>query len=223
MRRRNSHTLSAGALVLAILLLATTAIYASAARPGRNWRSTRYGRKGAEIWVEFPRLTLPVGAGYREEYDVTEGLGFGFGLMWGISDNIAFEGRVLQTNHTTGSGDEEQEWDIDHIKIGPRFTFLTENKFQPFVGAGWSKLTLERDAGEDSSEPFERLTGYGAYITLGVDYIHSSQWSAFLRVDYTHGGYGHLNVGLDEEDLDDPLSGNCVSAALGISYRIPAW
>ena len=224
MRQRSSHKLFAVTLALAALLIAAAAMEASAARPaGRNWRSSRYGRKGAEIWAEFPRVTLPVGAGYREEYDVTEGMGFGFGLMWGISDNFALEGRVLQTNHTTGSGDEEREWDIDHIKIGPRFTFLTERRFQPFVGVGWSKLTLERDIGEDASEDFERLTGYGAYVTAGVDYIHNSQWSAFLRVDYTHGGYGHLTVGLDEEGLDDPLSGNCVSAAVGVSYRIPAW
>ena len=223
MRPRNSHTLFAGALVLAVLMLVVTAADASATRAGRNWRSSRYGRKGAEIWAEFPRVTLPMGAGYREEYDVTHGMGFGFGLMWGISDNLALEGRILQTNHTTGSGDEEQQWDIDHIKIGPRFTFFTENRLQPFAGVGWSKLTLERDAGEDSSLQFERLTGYGAYITLGVDYIHNSQWSAFLRVDYTHGGYGHLAVGLDEGDLDETLSGNCASAALGISYRIPAW
>ncbi len=227
MRLKNSHALSAGAAVLAALLLAATALEASAAGPGRGWRSTRYGRGGAEIWVEFPRVTYPTGAGYRNEldgyFDVSEGLGFGLGLMWGISDNIAFEGRMLQTNHTAGEGDEKSEWDLDLIKIGARYTFFDEYRFQPFVGAGWAKLTLERDALYGSSGSFQRLTGYGAYVTLGVDYIHSSAWGAFLRADYTHGGYGHLTVGLDESKLEDPLSGNCASATIGIAYRIPTW
>jgi len=223
MRPRNNHTQFAAALILVALMLAATAMDASAARSGGRWKSSRYGRKGAEVWVEFPRVAWPMGAGYREEYDVTEGMGFGFGLMWGISDNLALEGRILQTNHTTGSGDEERQWDIDNVNIGPRFTFFTENSFQPFVGVGWAKLTLERDAGEDSSEGFERLTGYGAYVALGVDYIHNSQWSAFLRADYTHSGYAHLAIGLDEIELDESLSGNCASVAIGVAYRIPAW
>ncbi|MFH1689464.1 MAG: outer membrane beta-barrel protein [Candidatus Eisenbacteria bacterium] len=223
MRLKNSHTLLAVALVLVALVLAATVLEASAARPGRGWRSTRYGRGGAEIWAEFPRVTFATGAGYREEFDVTEGLGFGFGMMWGVSDNIAFEGRMLQTNHTVGAGEEKREWDLDLIKVGARFSFFEEYRFQPFVGAGWAKLTLERDTGYDSSDPFERLTGYGAYVTLGVDYIHSSAWSAFLRADYTHGGYGHHAVGLTENALDDPLSGNCASVTVGIAYRIPAW
>jgi outer membrane protein W len=223
MRRKSSRTFVAAALVLAAVLLAGAVTEASAARPQGRWRSTRYGRKGAEIWVEFPRATFATGAGYREEYDVTEGFGFGFGLMWGITDVIALEGRMLQTNHTTGAGEEERDWDIDHAKVGARFNFLGEKRFQPFVGAGWAKLTLERDAGSDSSDDFERLTGYGAYVTLGVDYIHNSSWSAFFRADYTHGGYGHLTIGLEEEKLDDPLSGNCASVTLGIAYRIPAW
>ena len=167
-------------------------------------------------------MTYATGAGYREEFDVSEGIGFGFGLMWGISDNIAFEGRMLQTNHTAGA-DGEEEWDLDIIKIGPRYTFFEEHRLQPFVGAGWARLTLERDFGIDSSDSFERLTGYAAYVTLGVDYIHNSSWSAFFRADYTHGGYGHHTLGLEENRLDDPLSGNCASMTVGVAYRIPSW
>jgi outer membrane protein W len=173
------------------------------------------------MWVEFPRLVFATGAGYAGDYDVTEGLGFGLGMMWGISDNIAFEGRMLQSNHTVGS--EEKEWDIDLFLLGARYTFLEENRYQPFVGTGWAKMTMERDVGLTSSDPFERLTGYGAYVTVGIDYIHSSSWSGFFRADYTHGGYGHWTLGLDEAKLDDPLSANCVSMTLGLAYRIPAW
>lgn len=223
MRLKNSHLLFAAALVLAALFLAATVLEASAARPGQGWRSTRYGRRGAEIWAEFPRVTYATGAGYREEFDVTEGVGFGFGLMWGVSDNIAVEGRMLQTNHSVGEDEEKSEWDLDVIKVGARYGFFEEYRFQPFVGAGWAKITLERDVSYDSSNPFERLTGYGAYVTLGVDYIHSSAWGAFLRADYTHGGYGHHTVGLEEGALDDPLSGNCASVTIGIAYRIPSW
>jgi outer membrane protein W len=223
MRLGNSHTLSVVALVLAAVILTATAVEVSAASSGRGRKSTRYGRKGAEMWVEFPRVVFATGAGYREDYDVTEGLGFGFGMMWGISDNIAFEGRMLQSNHTVGSEEEEKEWDIDLFLLGARYTFLEESRFQPFVGTGWAKMTMERDTGFASSDPFERLTGYGAYVTIGIDYIQSSSWSGFFRADYTHGGYGHWTLGLDETTLDDPLSGNCVSMTLGVAYRIPAW
>jgi outer membrane protein W len=223
MRLRNNHTLSVVALVVAAVFLAATAVEVSAASSGRGWKSTRYGRKGAEMWVEFPRVVYATGAGYRGEYDVTEGLGFGFGMMWGISDNIAFEGRMLQSNHTVGSGEETKEWDIDLFQVGARYTFFEENRLQPFVGTGWAKMTMERDAEPASPDPFERLTGYGAYLTIGVDYIHSGSWSGFFRADYTHGGYGHWTIGLEEGGLDEPLSGNCVSMTLGIAYRIPVW
>jgi outer membrane protein W len=223
MRLGNSHTLPVVALVLAAVILAATAVDVSAERAGRGWKSTRYGRKGVEMWVEFPRVTYATGDGYRDDYDLAEGLGFGLGMMWGISDNIALEGRMLQSNHTAGPEGEEKEWDIDLFQLGARYTFLEENRLQPFAGAGWAKMVLERDVGTTSSDPFERLTGYGAYVTIGVDYIHSSSWSGFFRADYTHGGYGHWTLGLDEAKLDDPLSGNCVSMTLGMAYRIPSW
>jgi outer membrane protein W len=215
--------LSVVAPVLAAVILAATAVEVSAAGSRRGWKSTRYGRKGAEMWVEFPRVVYATGAGYSEKHDVTEGLGFGFGMMWGISDNIAFEGRMLQSNHTVNPGEEETEWDIDLFVLGARYTFFEENRLQPFVGTGWVKMTMERDAESVTSEVFERLTGYGAYVTIGVDYIHSGSWSGFFRADYTHGGYGHWTVGLEEDALDEPLSGNCVSVTLGLAYRIPSW
>lgn len=221
MKLRNSHTLAAVALVVAAVILTAAAVEASAASRGRGWKSTRYGRKGAELWVEFPRVLFATGAGYKEDYDVTEGLGFGFGMMWGISDNIAFEGRMLQSNHTGGT--DQEEWDIDIFKVGARYTLFEEYRFQPFFGTGWAKMTLERDTGYESDYPFERMTGYGAYVTIGVDYIHSSSWSGFFRADYTHGGYGHRTIGLEDETLDEPLSGNCAGLTLGIVYRVPAW
>ena len=223
MRLRNRHALTAVALVLAVVVLTATAVEASAARSGRDRKTTRYGRKGAEITVEIPHLLLATGAGYRGDYDVPGGWGFGFGLMWGISDNIAFEGRMLQSNHTADSAEGEKPWDIDEVKIGARYGFLPETRVQPFVAVGWAKISMERDTGYESVDPFERLTGYGAYVTLGVDYIFSSTWYSFFRTDYTHAGYSHRVLGLDEEKLDEPLSGNCVSMSLGFAYKIPSF
>lgn len=209
-------------IVAAALVLAATAGEASAAPKRGGWRSTRYGRRGTEIWLEYPRFTNAWGDAYRwDERNISTGIGFGFGLMWGLSDNIALEGRMVQSNHTTGP--EDDQWDMDHIHVGPRYTFFTESRFQPFVGAGWAKLTLERDAGHESDLEFYRLNGYAWYATTGVDYIHSSAWSAFLRIDYTHGGYGHESVGLDETKLEDPLSSRSMAASMGVAYRIPAW
>ena len=209
------------ALVVAAVTLAATAVEASGSRRDRGWKSTRYGRNGAEISLELPRVLYATGAGYTEDYDVSEGLGFGLGLMWGISDKIAFEGRMLQSNHTVGA--DEIEWDIDIIMAGARYTFLVEHRLQPFVGTGWAKMSLERDVSATSSGSFERLIGYGAYATVGVDYIHSGAWSGFFRADYTHGGYGYRLIGTQEDPPDEPLSGNCVSMTLGITYRVPTW
>ncbi len=209
------------AFVAVAVTLAATVMEASAARPGSGWKSTRYGREGAEISVEFPRVLYATGGGYSGDYDVTEGLGFGFGLMWGISDRIAFEGRMLQSNHTVGA--EEKEWDIDVFQLGGRYTFFEEYRLQPFVGTGWARMTLEHDVGFSSGDEFERLTGYGAYVTIGIDYIRSGAWSGFFRADYVHGGYGRRIVGLEEDSPDKPLSGNCVSMTLGITYRVPTW
>jgi len=220
MRLGNNHMLTVAATIAVAMTLVATAVEPSAARSGSRWRSTRYGRKGAEIFAEFPRVLYATGTAYSGGYDVAEGLGFGFGLMWGISDNIAFEGRMLQSNHTVDA--DGSEWDIDLIMAGARYTFFEEYRFQPFVGAGWAKMTFERDV-NSSGDSFERLTGYGGYATIGVDYIHSGAWSGFFRADYTHGGYGHRIAGLEEESLDKPLSGNCVSMTLGIAYRVPSW
>jgi hypothetical protein len=168
--------LSVVAPVLAAVILAATAVEVSAAGSRRGWKSTRYGRKGAEMWVEFPRVVYATGAGYSEEHDVTEGLGFGFGMMWGISDNIAFEGRMVQSNHTVNPGEEETEWDIDLFHLGARYTFFEEHRLQPFVGTGWAKLTMERDAEPTSSDAFERLTGYGPTTRTAATGTGSSGW-----------------------------------------------
>jgi len=208
--------------MLAVLAAVLTASAADArdVGTGRGWRSTRYGRQGAEIWIEFPRYVNASGGIHVENLDIEPALGYGFGLMWGISDNIAFEARMLQSDHP--STFDDGQWDVNLLQVGPRFTFMTENKLQPFFGAGWSKMTFERDSTYYEGT-FERYTGYAWYATAGLDYIHSSAWSVFVRGDYTKGGYGYVSLGFEGESLDPPRSAECVSATVGLSYRIPAW
>jgi len=220
-RARACRASTAGALAALALLISATSADARNVGTGRGWRSTRYGRTGAEIYAEFPRYAGASGGAYLEDRNVEPGLGFGFGLMWGISDNIAFEGRLLQTDHKTGV--EVDQWDINLLHIGPRFTFFTENRFQPFVGGGWSKMTLERDTSYSEGETFERYTGYAWYAAMGLDYIHSSAWSFFVRGDYTKGGYGYKTLGLEGDSIDPPMGGETLAVSFGVSYRIPAW
>jgi hypothetical protein len=107
--------LSVVAPVLAAVILAATAVEVSAAGSRRGWKSTRYGRKGAEMWVEFPRVVYATGAGYSEEHDVTEGLGFGFGMMWGISDNIA----SIASSRSSGRAGRSSPWSATLSPLPP--------------------------------------------------------------------------------------------------------
>lgn len=210
------------ALAVAAVLLACAAAEAAPRSTGRGWRAARYGRRGAEIWVEFPRFGFATASGYAGEYDIGPGLGFGFGGMFGINDNLAVEGMMLQTNHT--AGDEERQWDLDVYLLGLRYTFLVRRPLQPFLAVGGARLSLERDTDFDIGDTeFERLTGFGGYASAGLDYIVSSSWSLFCRADYTLGGYGHAIVGAEEGDLDDTVKGDNAALSLGVSYRIPVW
>lgn len=173
------------------------------------------------MWVEFPRLGFATGKGYTDNYDLGSGFGFGFGGMFGVNDNLAIEGMMLQTNHSVG--EEEKQWDLDVYQVGLRYTFRVSRRLQPFVAAGGSRIALERDASADDNDEFVRLTGFGGYASVGLDYIQSSSWSFFVRGDYTFGGYGHGIIGADEGDLDDPVGGDSSALALGVSYRIPSW
>jgi hypothetical protein len=186
-----------------------------------SWRSSRYGRKGAEIWFEIPRYGMPTGKGYREDYDLDPGLGFGFGIMFGFTENLAFEGMMLQTNHLASA--DERDWDIDIIHIGLRRTFFENNLLQPFVAAGWAKLALELDSSIEQGGDFHRLTGYGGYASIGVDYIPSASWSFFFRTDYTMGGFSHRTIGTEEDKFKEPLKANNLAVSFGVAYRIPTW
>jgi hypothetical protein len=185
-----------------------------------RWRSSRYGRTGAELSVDFPRFGFATGRGFSGERDLGAGMGIGFGIMWGISDNLALEAHMVQTNHK--SAPDEAEWDIDQVLIGGRVTFLTEDAFQPFVGLGFARVALERDESLLNAG-FERVSWLGAYFTVGLDYVWSSQWSGFLRADYSIAGSGHETTGTTEADLGSRERGDAGAVSLGITYRIPSW
>jgi outer membrane protein W len=219
MRRQTSSARIILTILLTVILTAALAVEAGAQRSGR--RSNRYGRTGAEISMEFPRFGFATGRAFSEERDVGPGLGFGFGVMWGFSDNLAAEGRMLQTNHNSETADIP--WDIDEVLIGGRFTFRTEDVFQPFVGLGFSRVALERDEGSSSAVGFERASWYGGYVAAGLDFVWSSQWSGFVRADYSVVGFGHETIGTEEADLGGKERGDTGAVSLGITYRIPSW
>ncbi|MBN2565392.1 MAG: outer membrane beta-barrel protein [Candidatus Eisenbacteria bacterium] len=225
MKPQSSGFRSGTALILAVLLATVLAGDAGAQRPERRWRSNPYGRMGAEVSVEFPRFGFATGRAYSEDRDVGPGMGIGFGLTWGLTDNIAIDGRMVQTNHT--GENQDSQWDIDQVLIGARYNFNTEKRVQPFVGLGFSRVVLERDNGLVSGEGFERVSWYGWCVTAGVDFVWNRRWLGFVRADYSVVGSGTEKVGTDEgitdSDLGNEQRGNVAAITIGVAYRIPSW
>lgn len=187
----------------------------------------RTGRKGAEMSGDFPRLTFPVGSGYSDENNPSEwpddsskaidtGWGFGFGVLFGFSDNIAIEGHMAQSNHSAGAMD----WDLDVFWAGGRFIFMHDESLQPFVGIGGARLALETDS-PGQSALFTRLAGIGPFFYGGVDYVLSNRWIVGLRVEYAMVKFTEANIGLTAVDLEESIDGSVLTLALCFSYRIP--
>ena len=84
-------------------------------------------------------------------------------------------------------------------------------------------MTFERDTKYSEGGKFERYTGYAWYASIGLDYIHSSAWSFFLRGDYVKGGYGYASLGYEGESVSPPLKSECASVSIGLTYRVPMW
>jgi hypothetical protein len=225
MRLQSSGFRSIAAAILVVMLVAVAACSAGAQRPQRRWRSTRHGRTGAEISVEFPRFGYATGRAYSGERDIAPGMGIGFGIMWGFTDNIALDARMVQTNHKTET--EDIEWDIDQVLVGARYNFNTEGQIQPFVGLGFSRVALDRDNGLVVGASFERASWYGGYVTTGVDFVWNNRWLGFFRADYSVVGWGRENVGteseIEESDLGKSERGDMAAITVGIAYRIPSW
>jgi hypothetical protein len=218
MRPKTDTARIVAVLLVSLVAVAVLASDACAQRSGPRWRLSRYGRSGAEIWGEAPRVTVPVGKGYEGDYEIGSGVGFGFGLMFGFSDKLGLEGRMLQTAHKSTDG---KLWDLDQYFVGLRYTFMYERQIQPYVVLGGARLSAEWNQPEGGISTFERLWGYGAYGTVGVDYVVSSRWILGLRSDYVWMRYTRANVGTAESDLDDPIDGSSIGLSLSLHYRIP--
>jgi hypothetical protein len=218
MRPKTEFVRTTAVLVVVALAMAALPTDARSQDASSRWRSSRYGRGGAEIWGEVPRFVLPVGQGYDGDHDLGAGVGFGFGLMFGFSDKLALEGRMLQTGH---KGTDGRLWDIDQYLMGMRYTFFHEEALQPYVALGGARLSLEWNAPESGLSGFERLWGYGAYATAGVDYVVSSRWVVGLRSDYAWMRYTRANIGTDEANIEDPLNGSTIGFSLSLHYRVP--
>ena len=205
-------------------LLALVAIAACAgpslARPGDS-PFGGYGRRGAELWVEAPRYTVPIGEAYMGEYRIENGWGFGFGLMFGLTDVIALEGRVLQSDHEVTS--TEEQWDLDHAFVGVRYTFSPEEDWQPFVTVGGVRLALEKETELETSSDFRRMTGYGAFVAVGMDYALSPRFVLSVRGDYFVMWYSREYVGTEEFELDSAPRGDGTGVTLCLGYRVPTW
>jgi opacity protein-like surface antigen len=210
--------LIAGCLVVAVIVALSSAASASDGRRTRV-KLSRYDRRGAELGGEVPRFLIPIGKGYEGEYGIGDGWGFGFRALFVLTDVIGLEGRIVQTNHHVSSTDSN--WDLDQYLVGGRYMFRGERALQPFVAAGGTRLALEFDEGENQTTDFIRLSGYGAYVSAGVDYILSQRWVAGARVDYIWMNYSHLNEGLAESDLEHTLNGSALGFSLSLSYRVP--
>ena len=207
---------AANAAVLAALLLAPNAASAAELSPFSG-----YGRKGAELWAEAPRYTLPFGDAYVNDLRIENGWGFGFGVMFGLTDVVALEGRVVQSTHKVLSTDEQ--WDLDHAFVGVRYTFSPESDVQPFVSVGGVRLALELETDLESSSDFRRATGYGGYVSAGVDRIISPRFVLTIRGDFYVMAYSKEYFGVEEGGFEGPARGDGAGASLCLAYRVPTW
>ncbi|MBD3367242.1 MAG: outer membrane beta-barrel protein [Candidatus Eisenbacteria bacterium] len=233
MKRQALDAAAVLALVAAVLLISGTAFAQDP--PAAARRGNRYGRVGSEIWIEAPRVTFATGGGYRNgaglnddyavDIDLGTGVGFGFGIFFAISDNLLFEGRMLQSTHSVGAlGDTpERNWDLDQAFVGVRYIFRYDEPIQPSIGVGGLRNSLEWDPGADDPGEFIRLTGFGGYASFGLDYIISRRWVLLFRAEYAIMSYGNALYGTDDIELDSSLEGNDLGVSIGLSYRIPMW
>ena len=215
--RRSSFSVAALVLALSLVAFADAASAAGAARPGR--RSWLMSRKGAEIWGEVPRLAVPVEHGYSGNYAINDGWGFGFGVLFSVSDRLLAEARMLQTGHLVEATGEE--WDLDQAMVGVRYLLKTDDNFQPYIGLGGARLALEWNPADGNPNHFTRLTGFGGYATAGIDYVVSSRWVLGVRSDFVLMNYTRSLVGTEEEDVD--LRGDVLAFSASLSYRVPVW
>ena len=219
MRRPTEPSRIARGALLAALALALCAD-SSRALSGES-PFVGHGRKGAELWVEAPRYTVPIGEAYEGEYWIENGWGFGFGLMFGLTDVIALEGRVVQSDHEVLS--TEEQFDLDHAFVGVRYTFRPEEEWEPFVSVGAVRLALEKETELETSSNYRRMTGYGAYVGAGLDYILTPRFVLSVRGEYYVVWYTREYVGTDEFDLDDSPRGDATGITLCLGYRVPTW
>ncbi len=193
-------------LAAAVVLGSVCRAAAEEERSGdRRYRSKSYRRQGAEVGVVFPRYVFPTGDGYADEYEIDGGIGFGFSLMFAVTDVIALEGGMLQTNHKTPDG---QKWDMDEVYIGLRYIILHDVAWQPFVGLGGCRLALETDQEALAPLEFRRINGFGGVVYAGVDYIMSSRWTLNFRMDYHLLSYADETIGVESHKLDPKLDGS---------------
>ncbi len=202
-------------LAVALLIVLITADAAPAKLRGFIPRS----RRGAEVSVEIPRYTFPLGDGYVGDYAIDEGWGFGFGLMLGFADNLGLEARTVQSNHRVEAG----EWDLDQTFVGIKYCFVGDSAFQPFISGGYCRQLMETDSLDAPLDEFTRLSGHGAYMSAGIDYFRNSKFLFSIRADYVLVDFTRGAFGIDEGDLEDAIDADGIAVSVSVGYRAPIW
>ncbi len=202
-------------LAIVVLCALLVADAASAELTGFVPRS----RHGAEVSIEIPRFIFPMGQGFTGDYAVDQGWGFGFSLMFGFSDVVGLEGRVVQSNHAVEAG----EWDLDQTFVGLRYCFVGDSPFQPFVSGGYCRQLMETDSIDAPLDEFTRLSGHGAYVSVGIDYFRTSKFLFSVRADYVLMDFTRGAFGIDEGDLDESIDSDTIAVSVSVGYRAPIW
>lgn len=93
------------------------------------------------------------------------GLVVGGGLIYGIDDNIAVELEAMRSEFGSDTGD----FGVTDISIGGQYRFGVQQRFVPYLGAGFDVLISDYD--ENSGLGSDIETKVGVHVSAGVDFF----------------------------------------------------
>lgn len=93
------------------------------------------------------------------------GLVVGGGLIYGVDDHIALELEATRSEFGSDTGD----FGVTDISIGGQYRFAVQQRFVPYLGAGFDVLVSDYD--ENSGLRSDIETKVGVHIKGGVDFF----------------------------------------------------